>query len=499
MAADRCVDAAGERGPVGGRSGRRASRPSRAGTGTRTRPPTRRSRARPRAPTRACTRCASRTVGRARRPTRAAAAHNVDTRRRYASCACRPDSRPGLRPARGLDLRVPVRTLDQPHHQLPAGTGTRPPTQVGDPLDHGRRALLVRLDHEAEARPAVEVAILGERFEQVERQVEPLGLLGVDVEADVVTPRREREVLQHRQQFAPHALARRAAVTRMQRGQLDRDAGSASDRIDRGRVRRAGAAADRIDRVTIRREIAIGVARGQRGLAEHVVRITIAAPLVVAAVRERILDRLAGHELPAEHPHREVDATPDQRFAAAGDHARERRRQPARAVRRHELAGDDQPPRGRVDEQRRALPDVRVPVAATDLVADQRVPGRRVGDAQQRLGQTHQRDAFGRRQRELAHQRVDAAGLHALRAQRLDQAPRIGTDPQERVGRQRRAVDQREHAVGLGRPGQRVDARALRRPCAVVESEVEVHGNGGLRRRRSTVAVGRVGRCRRSV
>ena len=46
-----------------------------------------------------------------------------------------------------------------------------------------------------------------QRLEEVERQVEPVGLLGVDVEADVVGLRQRREALHARQQFAHHAGA----------------------------------------------------------------------------------------------------------------------------------------------------------------------------------------------------------------------------------------------------------------------------------------------------
>jgi hypothetical protein len=84
-----------------------------------------------------------------------------------------------------------------------------------------------------------------------------------------------------------------------------------------------------------------------------------------------------------------------------------------------------QAPGGGVDEQRRALAQVRIPLAVADLVADQRVARGLVGDAQQRLGQAHQRHAFLRRQRELLQQalhdaRTPGAGL-AL-AQRLGNA-----------------------------------------------------------------------------
>jgi hypothetical protein len=85
--------------------------------------------------------------------------------------------------------------------------------------------------------------------------------------------------------------------------------------------------------------------------------------------------------------------------------ARERR--PAFfAVRATSLPVSSRPQDGGVDEQRRALAQVRLPVAVADLVADQRIARGLVGDAQQRLGQAHQRHAFLAGQRELLQQRL---------------------------------------------------------------------------------------------
>ena len=72
------------------------------------------------------------------------------------------------------------------------------------------------------------------------------------------------------------------------------------------------------------------------------------------AVRQRLGDGLAGDELLAHQPHGHVDALADHRLAAARDQAGQRRRQAALAVRRGQLAGDEQAPGRGVDEQRRA-------------------------------------------------------------------------------------------------------------------------------------------------
>ncbi|MNH05613.1 hypothetical protein D3C79_649560 [compost metagenome] len=79
----------------------------------------------------------------------------------------------------------------------------------------------------------------------------------------------------------------------------------------------------------------------------------------------------------------------------------------------HQLAGQQQAPGGGVDEQRRAVAQVRLPVAGADLVADQGIAGAFVRDTQQGFGQAHQGHTFLRRQGELLQQALDDAGTAA--------------------------------------------------------------------------------------
>ena len=219
--------------------------------------------------------------------------------------------------------------------------------EVDQEVDDERAALLVRLDDEADAVPAGELGLEAEPLEQVERELEAVGLLGVDVEADVVAPRAQRELLQERIELVVDALDLRAAVARMQRRELDRDSRAGVDAAS-GR-----GAADRVDRVLVGGAVARRVVRGERGLAEHVVRIAKALRFERARVGERRGDRLAGHELLAHQAHRPVDALSDQRLAALADQPRESARQARLAVRRDQLAGQQQRPGRGVDEQRR--------------------------------------------------------------------------------------------------------------------------------------------------
>ncbi len=81
------------------------------------------------------------------------------------------------------------------------------------------------------------------------------------------------------------------------------------------------------------------------------------------------------------------------------------------------------------------MAEMALPVGAGDLVADQPVDGLGIGDAQQRLGEAHQRDALGRGQRIFVQKRVEAALAEALAADRVDEAAGGRSDAIARLGR----------------------------------------------------------------
>ncbi len=256
----------------------------------------------------------------------------------------------------------------------------------------------------------------------------------------------------------------------MQRRQLHRDPRPRDDPAP-GR-----GTADRMDGLLVIAIVARRVIGGRRRLAQHIVRVAEAPRLHLAAVGQRLRDGLTRNELLAHHPHRHIDATADQRLPAARDQPRQRGRQPGLAAGGDQPAGHHQPPGRGINEQRRRLAQMRVPVAGADLVADQRVARRHVGDAQQRLRQAHQRHTFLAGQRVFADQPLDRAA-RALRPQRLHQpaGERLGLSD-GRV-RQRRRRQQVAHAVRLGPAigGGDGGAQGRLRPHIV--------GEGGERRR----------------
>jgi hypothetical protein len=311
-----------------------------------------------------------------------------------------------------LDLAVPVRAFHQADHQPVAGA----PGQVHHPVNHEWAALLVRLNHKPHALPALQRGGGAQGFQQVQRNVEPVGLFGVDVQANVVFARQCGQVQHAGQEFVQYTLVLGAAVARVQGRQLDGNARTLHHAVA------SGAAADGVNGCFVSLQIALRVVRRQRGFTQHVVRVAKALGLHVAGALQRLANGFAGHELLAQHAHGHVHALADERLAAFAHQAGERVHQRAFAVGGHQLAGQQQAPRCGVDKQRIAAAQVLVPVTLTNLVAYQGVARGGIGYAQQRFGQTHQGHAFFAGQGIFLHQALHppcAAPLHGALAQAL--------------------------------------------------------------------------------
>ena len=79
-----------------------------------------------------------------------------------------------------------------------------------------------------------------------------------------------------------------------------------------------------------------------------------------------------------------------------------------------------------------------LPIGTADLVGDQTVAGLRIGDAQQRLGKTHEDDTLVARQLVFAHERIEPATPKPRFPHDLDQPCRGLLNALERGARQRR-------------------------------------------------------------
>ena len=317
-----------------------------------------------------------------------------------------------------LDLGVPIGAFHQPHRQAAAG-GER---QVGQPCQHRVGALRIGLHGEAEAVPAGKRGCRRQAPEQLQREVEPIGLLGIDGEPEPAGARLDGEVLDPRQQLVQDPQALLLGIARVQGGQLDRDRRAGED-VAGALV--AGGGGHLIEGIAIARGIAVGIGHGHRRLAQHVVREAVAVAFQRGGDLQGLGNGAAHHELLAHDAHGLAHGLADDRLAGARYEAPEIAREIGLGVIAEidHAAGEHQTPGGGIDEQRLGLAEVAPPVAPADLVGDELVGGVGVGDPQQRLGQAHEDDALLARQRIFLHELVDAALLVAALADRLDEFP----------------------------------------------------------------------------
>src|SRR5262249_56739696 len=86
---------------------------------------------------------------------------------------------------------------------------------------------VLRAWHRApEAAPAAKGGAGVPRRYHVERELEPVGLLGIHREIEVEVARLARKLEHPRHQFGQHTMARYRLEPRMQGGELDRNAGT---------------------------------------------------------------------------------------------------------------------------------------------------------------------------------------------------------------------------------------------------------------------------------
>ena len=242
-----------------------------------------------------------------------------------------------------LDLGVPVGALDQAHHD-PAPVRAR---QLPEPVDDRAGAFLIGLHGEAQAVPTGERRRRRDPFEDLERWLEPVGLLGIHRQADTGVPGRLTEDQQLLRQLHHYPAPLGELVSRMKGRKLDRD------RRRRHRIGPGRARADGRDRASVGVEVAPGVVRRQRRLAQHVVGVGVPRLLGRRRPVERVLDGASHDVLAAEDTYGAVDRLADHRLARARDEAAQEAEDVALlgAIEPDDAPGQDQPPGRGVDQQ----------------------------------------------------------------------------------------------------------------------------------------------------
>ncbi len=353
---------------------------------------------------------------------------------------------------RQLDLAVPVGALHQPRRNAVA----RPPTQCGDPVDQRKRALLVTLHGEAEPVPAGKPRVVQHRRDDVEADLQPVGLLRIDGEPDVRGLRREREIDQRADQSGHAARGLQRLVARMQRRELDRNA-RPGDRSPPCR-----AAADGADRIAIGEPVALRIGMRFRSLAQHVEAV---AQAPVGAC-QGFADGAAHHELPRQHAHAATKSGTDHRFTEPSDDAAD---DVPEIVQCEHTSGQHERPGGGVHRKRVAVADMPLPIGAGDTVLDQRIGGGGVGDAQQRLGEAQEGHAFRGAEAVLGEEVGDVGARPVRGAGGMDERAGTGAYTRRRCGK----WQQRRQHIRLGCPVEATKLRPVVWHTAVIASEAK--------------------------
>ncbi len=167
-----------------------------------------------------------------------------------------------------------------------------------------------------------------------------------------------------------------------------------------------------------------------RRLAQHVVGMAPAFGFGGRRARERVLDRTAHDELASKDADRRHDRLPDDRFARPRDETLQgcAKALAVLGIKAGDLPGQHQRPGGRIDEHRIAAAEMSGPVGLGEFVADEAVRRVGIGNAQQRLGETHQHHAFAARQVELVKKSIEPAKAGTPLAHLIDQPARHPID-----------------------------------------------------------------------
>ncbi len=205
-------------------------------------------------------------------------------------------------------------------------------------------------------------------------------------------------------------------VARLQRRQFD---GNARGLFGRA-ARRGGA--DDVDGMFIRLEIALRIGLRARAFAQHIER-TQPHVRFARAARQRLFDAAPDHEFTADDAHGSAHGQTHQGLAGF---AGELSHPPGGigldgGIQLENAAGEHQSPGRGIDEQRLRLAGVGRPVAGSQLFGDQTIRGGIIGNAQQRLSDAHERNAFLIRQSKFLQEGVEKRPFVPTSTRALDQ------------------------------------------------------------------------------
>ncbi len=318
-----------------------------------------------------------------------------------------------------LDLGIPIGAFHQAHHEPTAGFLA----ELDQLLEHAHGALLISLDDDPEAVPARQRGLAREPVEDFQLNDQAIAFLGVEAEAQIRILGHLGQLQRARIELFHHLRLTHGLIARMQGGQLHADAVHI---LDRALLALLGHHADG---VTVFVEIALGVLFRAGALAQHVKaeeRLDLAIGLPAAAALDRALDVAAQNELLAQDSHGALDGGPDDGFAQTSGHLLEVFARILLGARIHleNRTGHHQADGRRIDQPVIRFPGMLDPGAGPDLLGDEIIGRFRVRNPQQRLGQTHQGQAFLVAQTELLKKALHQAAAMTRLTRLLDELDR---------------------------------------------------------------------------
>ena len=120
-----------------------------------------------------------------------------------------------IRPApllRPFQFAVPIRTFDQSHCQ----PGATLAAQIGNAGNDPGRAFLVSLHRQPQPVPSSQLFVQHQLAEQIQRQLQALGLFAVYGKRNIGTPGGQRQLVHQRCQFGMYPLPLQGFEARMQ-------------------------------------------------------------------------------------------------------------------------------------------------------------------------------------------------------------------------------------------------------------------------------------------
>ena len=132
------------------------------------------------------------------------------------------------------------------------------------------------------------------------------------MDGDVIAPRRAGQPQQPRVELGHDAFVLGTRIARVQRRQLDRQAGAIENAAPRGCV------ANRFNGMRIGHQILLRLRFGERGFAQHVIGMAKALGFARARLGQRFLNGFTRHELARHQPHGGIDGGAHQRLGALG-------------------------------------------------------------------------------------------------------------------------------------------------------------------------------------